>query len=169
MEEQFPIIKVMDDQGNVVDQASMENINEDLVKQVYRHMLRIRIFDRKAISLQRQGRIGTYPPFEGQEASQVGSVMALGEHDWVFPTYRDHGATLTFGADMVRTFCIGMAVRKGVSRQKEKNIFQQRYQSQRKSRTQLAQPGQKSVKEPIILRSASSVMGRHQKVISMKD
>ena len=40
-------------------------------------MLRIRTFDRKAINLQRQGRLGTYAPFEGQEAAQVGSALAL--------------------------------------------------------------------------------------------
>jgi len=67
-------------------------------------MLRIRTFDRKAINLQRQGRLGTYAPFEGQEAAQVGSALALDSGDWIFPTYRDHGATLTFGADMVRTY-----------------------------------------------------------------
>ncbi|MGP4071087.1 pyruvate dehydrogenase (acetyl-transferring) E1 component subunit alpha [Piscibacillus sp. B03] len=122
MEEQFPIIKVMDDQGNLVDE-SVENIDEKLVKQAYRHMLRIRLFDRKAISLQRQGRIGTYPPFEGQEASQVGSVMALGDHDWVFPTYRDHGATLTFGADMVRTFLYWNGRAEGCVPPEGKNIF----------------------------------------------
>lgn len=56
-----------------------------------------RTFDRKCILLQRQGRIGTYPPFEGQEASQVGAVFALDKEDWLFPTYRDHAATITFG------------------------------------------------------------------------
>ena len=54
------------------------------------------------VALQRQGRIGTYVPFAGQEAAQVGSALALGNEDWMFPTYRDHGASLTFGADLDR-------------------------------------------------------------------
>lgn len=101
--EEYPIKRVIDDQGNVIDETR-HSIDRDLVQQAYYHMYRIRTFDKKAKSLQRQGRIGTYPPFEGQEAAQVGSVLALGANDWIFPTYRDHGAMLTFGADMVRTF-----------------------------------------------------------------
>lgn len=123
MEEQFPIQKVMDDQGNITDEKTLQQIDEELVKKAYYHMKRIRLFDRKAISLQRQGRIGTYPPFEGQEASQVGSVLALGTDDWVFPTYRDHGATLTFGADMVRTFLYWNGRAEGCVPPEGKNIF----------------------------------------------
>ncbi len=123
MEEQFPIKKVMDDQGNLIDSSYEEKIDEELVRTMYYNMLRIRTFDRKAINLQRQGRIGTYPPFEGQEASQVGSALALKDGDWMFPTYRDHGATLTFGADMVRTFLYWNGRHEGVVPPKGKNIF----------------------------------------------
>ncbi|WP_217586299.1 pyruvate dehydrogenase (acetyl-transferring) E1 component subunit alpha [Lentibacillus saliphilus] len=104
MNNQFPITKIIDDDGTLLDTSYEEQLTEALSYHLYHHMYRIRTFDRKAISLQRQGRIGTYPPFEGQEAAQVGSAYALGEDDWVFPTYRDHGATLTFGADMTRMF-----------------------------------------------------------------
>ncbi|HEX5565293.1 MAG TPA: pyruvate dehydrogenase (acetyl-transferring) E1 component subunit alpha [Sporosarcina sp.] len=104
MEIDFPIKKVIDDEGILLDSSYEEQINEQLVRDFYYHMVRIRTFDRKAINLQRQGRLGTYAPFEGQEASQVGSSLALGADDWIFPTYRDHGATLTYGADMARTY-----------------------------------------------------------------
>lgn len=104
MELDYPIKKVMDDEGYFIDSSYEELINEELVRDLYYNMVRIRTFDRKAINLQRQGRLGTYAPFEGQEASQVGSALALKSDDWIFPTYRDHGATLTFGADMVRTY-----------------------------------------------------------------
>ncbi|MBX9973710.1 pyruvate dehydrogenase (acetyl-transferring) E1 component subunit alpha [Cytobacillus firmus] len=97
MENHFPIRRIMDENGNIINSDYEEKITEKLVKEFYRHMARIRIFDRKAISLQRQGRIGTYAPYEGQEASQVGTAAALRENDWMFPTYRDHGAAMTFG------------------------------------------------------------------------
>ncbi|HEX6594071.1 MAG TPA: pyruvate dehydrogenase (acetyl-transferring) E1 component subunit alpha [Bacillota bacterium] len=103
MDKKFPIKQIMDGKGNVLDSSYDSQLDEQLLLRMYRHMFRIRTFDRKAIHLQRQGRIGTYPPFEGQEASQVGSALALEDGDWMFPTYRDHGATLTFGANMVRT------------------------------------------------------------------
>lgn len=98
----YPIKRIIDDKGFLIDSTYEKQIDEKLVKEFYFNMMRIRTFDRKAINLQRQGRLGTYAPFEGQEASQVGSALALGPNDWIFPTYRDHGATLTYGADMVR-------------------------------------------------------------------
>jgi 2-oxoisovalerate dehydrogenase E1 component alpha subunit len=94
---QFPIQQFLDENGKILNEEIRSEITTELVKNFYRHCVRIRTFDRKAISLQRQGRIGTYAPFEGQEASQVGSALALQKDDWLFPTYRDHGAAMTFG------------------------------------------------------------------------
>ncbi len=98
----YPIKQIVDEEGKFVDTTMKSLISKELVEQFYYHMLRIRTFDRKAKNLQRQGRLGTYALFEGQEAAQVGSALSFGESDWVFPTYRDHGALLTYGADMVR-------------------------------------------------------------------
>lgn len=123
MVDSFPIIQVIDEQGNVVDASNKDLINHELVQRAYFHMYRIRTFDKKAKSLQRQGRIGTYPPFEGQEAAQVGSALALEADDWLFPTYRDHGAMLTFGADMTRTFLYWNGRLEGCVPPDGKNIF----------------------------------------------
>ncbi|RHW42104.1 pyruvate dehydrogenase (acetyl-transferring) E1 component subunit alpha [Neobacillus notoginsengisoli] len=97
MKKDFPMIQLMDEQGNVAKPSIREKITPELAIQFYKEMIRIRQFDRKAVSLQRQGRIGTYAPYEGQEASQVGTALALGKDDWLFPTYRDHGAAFVFG------------------------------------------------------------------------
>src|SRR5439155_13261483 len=37
---------------------------------LYRAMVAARLFDRKATALQKQGRLATYAPFEGQERSE---------------------------------------------------------------------------------------------------
>ncbi|MCM3636720.1 pyruvate dehydrogenase (acetyl-transferring) E1 component subunit alpha [Sporosarcina luteola] len=123
MKNHFPIKKVMDDEGVLLDSFYEKQIDEQLVRDFYYNMVRIRTFDRKAINLQRQGRLGTYAPFEGQEASQVGSALALGTDDWIFPTYRDHGATLTYGADMVRTYLYWNGRVEGCVPPKGKKIF----------------------------------------------
>ncbi|MEK3934177.1 pyruvate dehydrogenase (acetyl-transferring) E1 component subunit alpha [Sporosarcina sp. FSL W7-1349] len=104
MEDLYPIKQYVDKEGKFSDESIKDEITPELVKEFYYHMLRIRTFDRKAKSLQRQGRLGTYALFEGQEAAQVGSALSLEKDDWVFPTYRDHGALLTFGANMPRVF-----------------------------------------------------------------
>ncbi len=64
---------------------------------LYRGMRRARFFDEKALTLQRQGRLGVYAPFMGQEAAQVGVGLALGEGDWVVPSYRESALLLTRG------------------------------------------------------------------------
>src|SRR5262249_4870731 len=53
--------------------------------ELYRHMLRSRLFDDRMLKLQRQGRIGTFAPSFGQEACQVGSLAALTAKDWFVP------------------------------------------------------------------------------------
>jgi pyruvate dehydrogenase E1 component alpha subunit len=49
------------------------------------------------IRLQRQGRIGTFAPIKGQEASQIGAVSALGPRDWMVPSFRETAAMLWRG------------------------------------------------------------------------
>ncbi|WP_042350866.1 pyruvate dehydrogenase (acetyl-transferring) E1 component subunit alpha [Bacillus massiliigorillae] len=93
--------QVLAPSGELLDSIE-EIITEPLMKKMYENMMLVRAFDRKAIHLQRQGRLGTYAPFEGQEAAQVGSALALSPDDWMFPTYRDHAAAIVHGQDLYR-------------------------------------------------------------------
>jgi 2-oxoisovalerate dehydrogenase E1 component alpha subunit len=98
-------------------------INESLMVKMYEQMLTVRTFDRKSVILQRQGRMGTYAPFEGQEAAQVGSALALSADDWMFPTYRDHAATMTHGQSLVHLFLYWMGRKEGCLCPEGKKIF----------------------------------------------
>ena len=51
-------------------------------------MVLLRVFDERAVAYQRQGRIGTYPTYWGEEAIQAGAVSATQDRDWLFPSYR---------------------------------------------------------------------------------
>lgn len=66
----------------------------------YRALRRARHFDERALVLQRQGKLGVYPPFLGQEAAQVGVALALERTDWLVPSYRETAAALTHGLPM---------------------------------------------------------------------
>ncbi|HEY5890804.1 MAG TPA: pyruvate dehydrogenase (acetyl-transferring) E1 component subunit alpha [Acidimicrobiia bacterium] len=59
------------------------------MKDLYADMVEARAYDRKSIAMQKQGRLATYAPFEGQEAAQIGAAAALNPDDWVAGTYRD--------------------------------------------------------------------------------
>ncbi|WP_423745153.1 pyruvate dehydrogenase (acetyl-transferring) E1 component subunit alpha (plasmid) [Haladaptatus sp. SPP-AMP-3] len=76
------------------------NLSPTDVENMYRLQVLARTFDEKAVSLHRQGRIGTYAPLQGQEAAQVGAAYALSPDDFCFPTYRDHGIYITRGHAM---------------------------------------------------------------------
>ena len=58
----------------------------------YAALVEARLYDRKASALQRQGRLATYAPYEGQEASQIGAVAPLRSKDWLVASYRDAAA-----------------------------------------------------------------------------
>ncbi len=60
----------------------------ELALELFSAMARLRAFDERAVILQRQGRLGTYPTYFGEEGLQAASVLALDSRDWLFPTYR---------------------------------------------------------------------------------
>ncbi|HJP64961.1 MAG TPA: thiamine pyrophosphate-dependent enzyme, partial [Actinomycetota bacterium] len=69
--------------------------------ELYRLMALTRRADTEATALQRQGELAVYPPLTGQEAAQIGSAFALEESDWIFPSYRELGAAVVRGVDLV--------------------------------------------------------------------
>ena len=69
----------------------------EVLPDLHRHMVLGRRFDAQATALTKQGRLAVYPSSRGQDACQVGSVLALRDQDWLFPTYRDSVAVLTRG------------------------------------------------------------------------
>lgn len=75
---------------------------------LFKKMVFIRLADQRALMLQRQGRFGTYAPIQGQEACQVGSIYVLEKSDWVFPAFREIGATIMFGIPLKSYFLYWM-------------------------------------------------------------
>jgi pyruvate dehydrogenase E1 component alpha subunit len=67
---------------------------------MYRHMVQTRVFDTKAINLQRTGKLGTYASCLGHEAAHVGLAAAMQKDDVLAPSYREYGAMLYRGVRM---------------------------------------------------------------------
>jgi len=78
--------------------AAPELSDEQLLA-MHKMMVQARVFDERAVNLQRQGRLGTFAPLAGQEAAQVGSAFALKKTDWLFPSYREHAACAVHGQE----------------------------------------------------------------------
>ncbi len=78
--------------------------NEDLVA-MHCDMIAARATSDRLWSLQRQGRIGTIAPIDGQEATTVGAAHALDPAtDWIIPQYREPMALGRYGPEIMRRF-----------------------------------------------------------------
>lgn len=78
----------------------------ELLLRAYRRMVIGRRFDAQATALTKQGRLAVYPSSRGQEACQVGAVLALRDDDWFFPTYRESVALVTRDIDPVEALSL---------------------------------------------------------------
>jgi len=95
-----PIVRLVAPDGTAVGDVEV-GLSEDERRELLRLMIRSRRLDRECWALQRQGELTVYPPFEGQEAAQVGSAFALGPDDFVFPSFRELAAAVVRGVDVV--------------------------------------------------------------------
>jgi pyruvate dehydrogenase E1 component alpha subunit len=89
-------LSILDSDGSL--DASLEpDLPDADLKRLHRAMLLGRRLDERMIRLQRQGRIGTFAPIKGQEASQVGAAFTLRRTDWMVPSFRETAAMLWRG------------------------------------------------------------------------
>jgi pyruvate dehydrogenase E1 component alpha subunit len=94
--------------GKLVNGAKPSMTDAALIEAL-RWMLMSRMFDERATALQRQGLYGVFSPTFGQEASVVGSAMALDPaRDWVVPQYRELVAVVRHGYPLERLAAAGM-------------------------------------------------------------
>lgn len=90
-------VRFLDDAGQLLAGAE-PRLSLDDTAHALRYMMFARAFDDKCLSLQRQGRLGTFAQINGQEAAVMGSAMALDPaRDWVVPQYRELPALLRHG------------------------------------------------------------------------
>jgi len=107
--------RVLDPDGSVVDGAEVPALDDDELLSMYRDMRLARRFDRRAVTLQRGGRMGTYPPLEGEEAAQVGSAHALATDDVVVPSFREHAVAMVRGKSLARILRYWMGDERGTA------------------------------------------------------
>lgn len=80
------IIQVLTHEGQVV--GELPQMGSEELRAMYRWMVFGRVFSDRMVALQRQGRIGTFAPLTGQEASAA-LATALQPADWFVGSYRE--------------------------------------------------------------------------------
>lgn len=90
----------LNEEGRLVDAVPAIAENHLALKELYKVMVLTRTFDKKAIALQRTGKMGTYAPINGQEAISTAIGHAMRPEDVLVPYYRDYAAQIQRGVKM---------------------------------------------------------------------
>jgi pyruvate dehydrogenase E1 component alpha subunit len=115
-------LDILDEKGKA-DESLIPPLTDEEIRKMYEVMVLSRTFDRRALSLQREGRIGTYAPILGQEASQIGSALALEKTDWVFPSFRENGVYIALGHPPEKILQYWSGDERGLKTESGLNIF----------------------------------------------
>lgn len=97
---EVPYYRYLDPQGQPEQPVPEFAHHKETLIAMYRMMVLTRLFDKKAVALQRTGKLGTYPPNIGQEAIGVGIGAAMQAADVLCPYYREYGAQFWRGVTM---------------------------------------------------------------------
>ncbi|MGD0283685.1 MAG: pyruvate dehydrogenase (acetyl-transferring) E1 component subunit alpha [Dissulfurispiraceae bacterium] len=115
-------LDILNEMGEA-DSSLMPVLSDDEIRKMYELLILARIFDERALNMQREGRIGTYAPILGQEASQIGSACALEKSDWIFPSFREMGVYIAMGYPIHMLFQYWAGDERGMMTPADLNIF----------------------------------------------
>src|SRR5689334_15656197 len=94
-------LSILDENGNLDENLAKDTLKPEQVKTLYEAMIISRELDDVAFKLQRSGRMGTYPPNKGSEATTLGAAAALTKGlDHFVGYYRENAAMYLHGMPM---------------------------------------------------------------------
>ena len=95
----IPFLRYLDEEGRPV--ATLPTwLDKAMLHTFYRNMVMVRSYDKKAIALQRTGKLGTFPSHLGAEAVGIGVGLAMQPEDVYVPYYRDMPTLYVRGVPM---------------------------------------------------------------------
>jgi len=115
-------LQILDEEGRC-DEKLKPRIPVNELKKIYFLFQLTRAFDEKALSLQRQGRIGTYAPVKGEEACQIASSILMEKEDIAFPAFREHGVYITRGMPLEMLYQYWGGDERGMNIPENVNVF----------------------------------------------
>lgn len=104
VEENYPMIQILDESGKVVNKDLLPDLSDDQLVELFKDMLWSRALNDRSTVLARQGRLGFFAPTIGQEASQLASHYAFEKEDILFPGYRDIPQLIKHGLPVDKAF-----------------------------------------------------------------
>lgn len=98
------MFQILDPKGKIVNESLEPQLSDDELLHIYRSMVIGRVADIRAVQFQRQGRMLTYAPNQGQEAAQIGAMAALKKTDWLSPAFREFNAMMYHGVTLEQAY-----------------------------------------------------------------
>ena len=117
------MLRIIDNDGKVVNQDLMPDLDDETIVKAYKEMLFERVADEMAVSYQRQGRMYTFPPNQGQEGIHIAAGMNMKENDWLVPAFRELGVMLARGVTMKEIFLYYNGNEQGSNFSNAKNVL----------------------------------------------
>jgi acetoin:2,6-dichlorophenolindophenol oxidoreductase subunit alpha len=103
--------------SKLLKQAENIPVDKNLLWDMFKRILRLRLFQEEAMNQYRAAKIVGYLHANiGNEAAEVGAVSALQDIDIIIPTHRGHGLFIARGADMGKVLAELMAKNSGYCR-----------------------------------------------------
>jgi len=98
------VLSILDKDGKIINHDLFPQLSNERLIGLMKKMVFTRIWDERAIKLNRQGRLGLWAPVSGQEASMIGSEDALSIEDFILGSYRDIPQIVWHGLPLYQSF-----------------------------------------------------------------
>ncbi len=116
-------IQILDENGEIDATLFPSDLQDSQIVEMYKQMCFARSLDAKCLSLQRQGRAVTYAPLVGEEATQIGSALAMRHDDYFVPNFRQHAVFIARGMPLELIFLYWKGYEEGLAMPKSVNAL----------------------------------------------
>lgn len=96
--------------------------SDELLKELYTHMLRSRMIEEKMLKLLRQGRVSKWFSGIGQEAIATAATMAMDSDEYIMPLHRNLGVFTVRGIPFGKLFMQWQGKKSGFSKGRERSF-----------------------------------------------
>lgn len=117
------MLEILDKDGKIINPTLDPKLDKEILLKMYKTMTLGRVADLRAVQYQRQGRMLTFAPNIGQEATQVGAAAAMQQGDWLSPAFRELNLMLYRGVPLSNIYLYWYGNENGSKFPRETNVL----------------------------------------------
>ncbi|WP_026391539.1 pyruvate dehydrogenase (acetyl-transferring) E1 component subunit alpha [Haploplasma modicum] len=117
------MLEILDKDGKIINPTLDPKLDKETLLKMYKTMTLGRVANLRAVQYQRQGRMLTFAPNIGQEATQVGAAAAMQQGDWLSPAFRELNLMLYRGVPLSNIYLYWYGNENGSKFPRETNVL----------------------------------------------